>query len=443
MADAKRNQQYTITEAFITADRFGERDIDITRLIYELSIYESLDKPYLTGAVAVVDDKGLFGTINFKGTEFLTVRMSPATGDETILDKTFAMTKQVESVRASNDTDVVLFHLVESHAYYNSLRTLSRAYTSSIEKIITQICTGELQKPVDLSYLTAQTTAQGVRKFIVPFITPLDACSMLVDRATTSHGSPVYLYASIHDNNLRLGDLDKMLSQTPFNEDAPFLFSQTKTSATSELDEFSKSMTVDEYVRKEQEDTYYQLQQGGIGASYANTDLGTGITLNSHVSIKNILKDLVNSGVLSERDTQVVWDEQLKYLGKTADEYDSRFTHQVNSSLTYNQFKSYHDASGNDILLKIRKQIIEQALYKNVIKYTVPGTAFFLAKATVGDMCRFRVLKNISQEKSNTSELYDEKGSGNFLIYALRHTFRDTQHTVSMEACRLNRRELL
>jgi len=445
MADAPNNQKFILSEAIISSDRFGEgEEIECARLIYELTLFESLNSPYLSGMVALVDDKGLFGSINFSGTERITIRIQPTSGNETFIDKTFIMTKMAETVRGSNDADVILFNLLEPHAYFNSLRTLSRAYTGSIETIVSQILNGELKKNVDLSYLTKQTTAQGVRKFIVPYITPLDACQMLIDRATTSNGSPTFLYASAYDDNIRMGDLDKMLQRPAFNEESPFVYSQAKSNASNPTDEFTKATTVKEYVRKDQEDTLEQIIAGGVGAFYTNTDVGTGISFRSHVSIKNNIETLKNSGVLKKDAPQVVFDDSLKYLDKTADEYNAQFFHQVNSSLTYNQIKSYHDAaSGEDFLLKIKKHQIEQALYKNVVKFTIPGTAFFMAKATVGDICKFRVLKNISQNKENSSDLFDEKGSGNFLIHSLRHTFKQTDHNVSMEVCRLNRNKAL
>tara|TARA_R110000803_G_scaffold46198_4_gene96988 strand:- start:10770 stop:12107 length:1338 start_codon:yes stop_codon:yes gene_type:complete len=445
MADGPNNQKFTLSEAIISSDRFGADDeIECARLIYELTIFESLDNPYLSGMVALVDDKSIFGSINFSGTERMTIRIQPSAGNETFIDKTFIMTKMAETVRGSNDADVILFNLIEPHAYFNSLRTLSRAYTGSIETIVSQILNGELKKKVDLSYLTKETTAQGVRKFIVPYLTPLDACKMLIDRATSTNGSPTFLYATAYDNNIRMGDLDKMLQQPAFNEESPFVYSQAKSNASSATDEFTKSTTIKEYVRRDQEDTLDQIMAGGVGAFYTNTDVGTGVSFRSHVSIKNSLETLKNSGVLKKDATQVVFDESLKYLDRTADEYNSQFFHQVNSSLTYNQIKSYHDAaSGADFLLKIKKHQIEQALYKNVIKFSIPGTAFFMAKATVGDICRFRILKNISQNQENPTDLFDEKGSGNFLIHSLRHTFRQTDHNVSMEVCRLTRSKVI
>ena len=45
-----------------------------------------------------------------------------------------------------------------------------------------------------------------------------------MSRATTTTGSPYFLYASIHDDNLRFGNLDTMYTQTPWNNELPYVF---------------------------------------------------------------------------------------------------------------------------------------------------------------------------------------------------------------------------
>jgi hypothetical protein len=56
------SQQFKITEASISADRFGgfgSNSFDVRTSVAELNVFESLDKPYLTGTVVILDDKAL------------------------------------------------------------------------------------------------------------------------------------------------------------------------------------------------------------------------------------------------------------------------------------------------------------------------------------------------------------------------------------------------
>jgi len=219
---AGQDQQYKIVEAFITADRFLEKEIEVSGNIFEIIIYEDLESAWLTGSVIITDDTGIFSKISFKGTEYLTLRISGAEeNSESIIDKTFLLYALTKTVKVNDTSSTYNFEMIEPHAYVSALKPFSRAYTGSLERTITQILNSELNKTVDLSYLTNSISAQGERKYIVPYLTPLEACEVLVDRTTTQFGSPFFLYSSIHDNNLRLGDLDAMLVQEAFNKKIP------------------------------------------------------------------------------------------------------------------------------------------------------------------------------------------------------------------------------
>ena len=67
MPKLNKSQQFKITEAAISADRMGGFEasfFDVRTSVAELNIFESLDKPYLTGTVVILDDKALFDKID-------------------------------------------------------------------------------------------------------------------------------------------------------------------------------------------------------------------------------------------------------------------------------------------------------------------------------------------------------------------------------------------
>ena len=286
---AGQDQQYKIVEAFITADRFLEKEIEVSGNIFEIIIYEDLESAWLTGSVIITDDTGIFSKISFKGTEYLTLRISGAEeNSESIIDKTFLLYALTKTVKVNDTSSTYNFEMIEPHAYVSALKPFSRAYTGSLERTITQILNSELNKTVDLSYLTNSISAQGERKYIVPYLTPLEACEVLVDRTTTQFGSPFFLYSSIHDNNLRLGDLDAMLVQEAFNKKIPYTFSQAATNASTSLDPASASTTVSHIDFGSPVDSLTQVEEGVYGSFYTNTDVATGISYRSKITIKNL-----------------------------------------------------------------------------------------------------------------------------------------------------------
>ena len=51
-------QEYKLVEAFISADKLGDRELDIASRAFELTIFESLDAAYLSGLLVMSDDVG-------------------------------------------------------------------------------------------------------------------------------------------------------------------------------------------------------------------------------------------------------------------------------------------------------------------------------------------------------------------------------------------------
>jgi hypothetical protein len=129
-----QSQQFKIVEAVISADRFGGNDtasFDVRTSVVELSLFESLDKPYLTGQLVLLDDKALFDTIQFQGTERLNIKMASVDNDlDVIMERTFIMTGIEKSVKsnANGKSSVLLFTLLDEHAFLSNLKKISKSF---------------------------------------------------------------------------------------------------------------------------------------------------------------------------------------------------------------------------------------------------------------------------------------------------------------------------
>ena len=76
----ENQSQYKITQAFITSEQQGGEDvsnrINLNSNIVELVFFESLEKPYISGQIAISDDQGFVYGIGFSGTERLFIEMA-------------------------------------------------------------------------------------------------------------------------------------------------------------------------------------------------------------------------------------------------------------------------------------------------------------------------------------------------------------------------------
>lgn len=439
-------QQYKILKAEISASKLGDRTVDVRSLIPELVFYENLEYPYITGKMLLVDDNAIFDSLNFRGTEKITFEISgttnalePEIGGFDTKEKSFIMTKVDRTVRTNDRTDVLMISLVEEHFFLSKLIQVSKCFTANIETIITEILVGYLKKNVDQSYLTK--SSQGIRKINIPYMHPLDAIDWLRDRMTTEIGSPYFVHASLFDNNVRLSSLEGFLSQKAFNKKVPFVYSTSLAGKSEGLPDSKRNFLIENYKQKASEDSLMMISKGSLGSLYTNTDIGTGVTTRNRFNIRNVLLDMKGKDLFPDTSVQTIFDETQSFDNKFVDEYDSKVYHQVSSSGTYDTYLGYHDVIDSlDNTLKLKNVALRNSLYRNMVNLVVPGTPFMYSKASVGDIMKC-VFNTTSADPSveDTDRLIDKQKSGDYLIYATRHMFTNSRHTVSINATKITK----
>lgn len=446
-----QSQQYKITKATITADRLGGLDgnkLDVRTSIAELNIFESLDKPYLTGTILILDDKALFDKMNFQGTERLSLDMASVDNDlDTVFSRTFIMTGIEDSVKSNDNgkSSIYSFTLIDEHAFLSALTKISKSFNGRIDEIMIKLLATEMKLDIDTSYLAlpngsiadpVQTNMRG----IVPNLSPIDAIKWLCNRATTVTGSPFFVYASMHDNNLRLGNLDSMLSQKAWNSKLPYTYNPANVSSAESQTEFERTFTIKSLKTSSMANTLRLVQLGAVGASLKNTNLNTGQMSSHHHSIRKVLDRLQEQNIIGKN--QNVFDPDFQVGEVLVDEHKSHMFHTVTSTGTYGRKKSYHDEyETNQFKKKLEVKSILNHMYKNMMNVVVEGAGFIISKASVGDIVNLKVVNDNVENSSVADEgdLIDKARSGDFIIYDTRHTFQGTQHTVSMNLCKLER----
>ncbi len=449
MANPK-SQQFKLTKAHITADRFGGFDtkfFDVKNQVAEINIYESIEEPSLSGTIAILDDKSLYELINFNGTERIRLEMA-GLGKETdpVFEKTFIMTNIIRQIKGNDKSSMYVFDLIDEHGFISQAERLRSAYRGRIDDIVKGICLTQLKKSVDISYqfLSRRDRVDAIQddiRVIIPNLSPINAIKWLLSRATTQTGSPFFLWASIHDENLRMGNLDVMYRQTPFNDKLPYTYNPSNVNVAEDKSEFEQGFTVKSLGLGEMGDTLHMVANGTIGSSQSITNLNTGQIMRQHYNVQQTINNLAFQNTIALR-RQNVFDNKFKLKNKFINEYEGQNIHQVVSTGTYGKFKSYHDEfEEGRHLKKLESASIKDLLVKNMMSITVPGTAFFLGKAAVGDTVNLSVVNDNLEvgKQSNADDMLDKNKSGKHLIYDLRHTFRGTEHEVTMNVCKLER----
>jgi hypothetical protein len=446
MADDTNN---TILEAVLISSRVQGNDIevDIKSNILELKTFENISKPWIDAQLVFIDDFGLKDAVSIAGTEkFRIVLGNPNDPQGEVFTKFFFISQINDSQRQNDNAEIISVSLVEDQLYVDSVKEISRSFTGNIEDIITNICNVELGKEVE-RFVNKVGSAQGTRKIIVPYMSPLSAVQWILTRATTRIGGPLYLYSTLYSNALLLSDFDGLMQAPIFNKKFPLRYSDAGGAIEEKDERLRPYFQILSYREQNGDNLMAQMENGNVGSMYTNVDAGNGLVLSDHISIRDIVDEFYTNDILDPNTAQTMFDPSLLIGDKLADEYNSANIFQVTSGGTYNQFLGYHDeavltdVNGNLIesRLKVKNKIIRAILKKNIIDIGIDGRLIIESKCSVG--ARIRVLfLSTKPEASDEATLYDrldKKKSGDYLVMAVQNYFRQENHAATLRLAKI------
>ena len=430
---------FSVIEAVIIFSRTdgSQLEVDICNNLVEFKTFEHISKSYIDANITFLDDFGMKDTLSVQGTERIKITVGDPEDDSNIVfEKYFFFLKITDLEKLNEKSELISIDLVEEHIYVNAVKNISKSFTAPIEDIISSIAQNELGKTVKKADL--EGSAQGTRKVLIPYLSPLEAINWVLTRATTKTGSPLYLRPSLFTDDLILSDLDALLKKAPFNEKLPLRYSESIRSVSDQAVDLADYYEIATFREQQQNNMMQLYEEGCIGSLYSNLDVGTGISSSSHVSVRDIVSEFYLNDMISKDASQSMYDPSLLIGGKLSDEYDSLSVFQVTSSNTYNQFLSIHDEAtlldknGNFLESKLKvNKIIRMMLKKNALDIGVSGTFLFEAGAMVGEKLRVIFLNsNTESSDKDIFEQIDKVKSGDYIIIAINHILNDQHNTI-------------
>ena len=439
------SSKFSIIEATIIFTRTTGADIevDVKPSVLEFRTYENITKAYVDASIVFVDDFGLRDSLTAQGTERIRIVIgNPNDPEELSISKTFFFAKITDSKKEAERGEILAIDLVEEHVFINAVKSISRSFSSNIETIIETLMFNELGKEVERSDFT--NSAQGTRKIVVPYMSPLEAVNWIKDRATTKLGSPIYLRASLFSNKLLLSDFDSLMQREAINAKFPFRY--TIAGKSTDQEELRPYFEIIDYKELDANDLMMQYEEGNIGSYFATLDAGTGIESGKHVSVREIIDEFYVNNIISAESVQSLYDDTLIIGDKLSDDYDALHIFQVTSSNTYNQFLSYHDETvlldDQDRIieskLKVRNKIIRAMIKKNMLDVGLDGRLFLEANINTGTKLRMIFLNSNSQADTlDVNNQIDKRKSGDYFILAISHLFTGEKHNVVVRLSKL------
>ncbi len=236
----------TIKNAF-TADT----GVEISDLVTELSIYQSIQVPFITGKLLIVDAISLLDNIMILGNEQVTITIGirSTSGEDEKLTMSF-ITTSIEKLEKQKDTNIYALTLGSAHLLHNSNVRISQSYKGKSSEIVQSILKDNLGLSDD--QLDIEDTSDNI-KVVVPGLKIADTLMWISRRAQSETLTPCFVFEHL-DGSMAFNSLSKMYSRP-----APFTYVRRDSLSTDPLT------------------TYYSIidmQIDNIGQGYKNISEG-------------------------------------------------------------------------------------------------------------------------------------------------------------------------
>jgi hypothetical protein len=426
---------YVLIKANITSATFSNGSfIDIKNVITDIEIYEHLDKPYLTGTIVFVDDANIYNSVDFTGSEKITLAFSLPDADAVPIEKSFIIQRVMKNIKANDNASVLLVHIIEEHGFNSLLINVNKPYTGKPTTIIQNIITDNLGK----EFSTVDDDDQAAMRVIIPNLTPIEAAIWVRNRAITSTSTPYYFFSTLANDKLHVISLDKMLQITP--DTNPYWYSQTVVSSAASQGVDEQSYIIQHYETKNNDDILSMVNKGFVGAKYFYYDSMLGRPGQAiKFDIDKVLKEMISNDVIPKNQNKLSYTNAYQLNGKTLNTLESKQITRLVSTDVFSDVNTYTEASNTaKHKQKVVSSAMRQFIGRNAIDIILPGRNFLLGEYsnTIGNQIRLRFLNN-SVNTKNQNEILDIKKSGDYLMYAVKHTFKKERYDVTATCVKL------
>ena len=423
-------QEYTLQSVVLSSERLNN-PVELARVTTDIDIYEHLDKPYLTGTIAFVDNARIFENADLLGGEKISITVKSSRKESKPITNNFYIKKIVADQKVNDNEQYLILHLVEDIAFVSNLFNINKSYNGKLSDIIKKVSSEYLNKEFEVTGEDKQDV-----KLIVPNLTPIETIKWLTQRATTVKGYPFYTFSTLAFDGIYMVDLGSMLEQTPLNPNIPYRY-DTTTANSPNLDAQRRAIKGYKF-GSDAEDLSKLIGKGLVGAKYNFLD-----TFKDHDGkntfdfdlVEDVAKPIYDEGLIKDQPN-FPFSDFYEVEGLSFNKFQSKTISMIRSSGAYREneelegTKTYGEtALDSEYKLEIISRAMDNVLKKNILTMVIPGLDFIDGDkhSTIGNKIRIEFPQSKTDDKSNVKNI-DAKKSGNYIIYSVRHQFKKNKY---------------
>lgn len=426
--------------------------INISNVLLELDIYESLDKSYLTGRIVIGDFDGIKEQLNIQGIEKLTLYITPPNGDEIPIYKSFIVTEIISTSKLNDYFETLSLRIVEDHAYFGMIKKISQTFEGTPIEIMKQLYDKHLYKQMDIISKDANSihTLIGKMRYISPNISSFAISDSILQKISTTFNGPFFAYSTLTKDNIQLGELKELLDQDPQNPQIKYVYSGLSDAD----DELENALKIYSFKTSNYANTFEMAMHGLLNSKLSTFDTTTGFIDHYKHNINETINSYLDNENEMDNSSDFIFDGVIKNpydISEGLIDVEAQNFSIVTSSRPYattavgsnTEVSGFHDEtfnpSGQDA--KLRSNIIKSLLLNNTYTITIDGRDSIIKDNPIkcGALINVEHTNIVVNNGNSDAPQIDPDRSGQFLIYRIKHEFKQQRHRIKLDIVKLTR----
>ena len=392
---------------------------DISGTIVEFSLYESIYFPYIHGELSVVDNSRMISEFPFIGQEKIRVQWER---DKETTVREFFITKISNASRTLDGYGVYDLTITSRVQMQNATSLFSKSYSGRGDEIISDVYSEHLDTEIN-SIVRAKTS----HSVVFPFMKPLQAADMIRKNVLAEDDTPMFVYDSLYQNEVRLESLGSMYAKDPIIQLKPTKPTNKSQDGVATDGSLEERGTVYDTSISRAYNTYDQLNKGAYGSTVTIVDPSNREYQKARFDFKTSAPTIAGEWIT---DAFTVGGVNVNEITDTKNYYLLRNEYAFNFELpNLSTIEDLDLSILNSYLYRHANSVVK--VYMDSIAYTLDDGEPFGVGKTVD-----YVVPHFSPTLSSDDRQIDEVNSGKYIIASLRHYIKDSEYTMSVELIR-------
>jgi hypothetical protein len=399
----------------------------------EINLFENMFSNTITGTILVLDIDNIIMNLPIVGQEYLSFKIQTPTLEDHAIDYTKHLMSvyKIDTRLPDKNAEAFLLHFCSPELLKNKRIRLSKSYTESTDKIVTDILQNEKSINTGKSLFIEGT--KGIKKIISPNKTPYGLISDLAtDSISAVNDSPNYVFFE-NTKGIHFRTLESLYNEPSIGEFISSDDGAIDIQKGGVMDISTKLKQVLQYTISSNNDTMKSIESGMLASKTIEYNI---FQKKYNVNYYNYFTDFYKNKRVSDdrgKDNPIYNETPIDESGKTMGDYSDAkiFLQPTSKNSTGND--AQHDGSyePNNVAKTISSRNSKHTELEHGVKIImkINGTTTLY----VGAIIDF-ILPIVG--KNHQDEEFDLYNSGRFLITKLRHVFTrtGTQHKIFMTA---------